>query len=379
MGALSPLDAVEQLARLPSSLYSDELQEAFEGYVPAALAKQRRRRDSKNSKSKKKTKKIGFDALFSVILSFSLNTLLSTAVLKLILLALSFAGPLLLGAITHYLENLDGKDVTNTDLYRGLVLVGILSGTAILSSLLSTNYNIRLALLKIRLNGALSRIVFYRSITFSLAQQAELQLNMGEINNFLQIDVGNVAGAFNGIHELWSLPISLIICFALLYIQIKLAFLAGVIVIVLMIPVNSYIAKRIGTSTTRLMLEKDKRVQIVNESLWSIASLKMTGLDAMAHRLSSLHRHKELRFLAQRKYLDAVCVLLWTFLPVLVPFVTFLTSTVVLEQQLSSAEIISTIALLQMLIFPMNGKHYSYTRYTHAIYSITYIPHVYPI
>ena len=115
-----------------------------------------------------------------------------------------------------------------------------------------------------------------------------------------------MAGIFSSIHELWSLPLSICICFALLYQKIKMAFLAGVVVIVLMIPVNSYIAKKIGSSTKNLLIEKDSRVKIVNESLMSIASLKMTGLDDMAHNLSSRYRLKELYYLAQKKYLDAV-------------------------------------------------------------------------
>jgi ABC-type multidrug transport system fused ATPase/permease subunit len=52
--------------------------------------------------------------------------------------------------------------------------------------------------------------------------------------------------------------------------------------------------------------------------------------------------------------LDAVCVFLWALTPVIVPFVTFL-STVYLNVDLTAAEVVTALALLNMLIFPMNA------------------------
>ena len=52
----------------------------------------------------------------------------------------------------------------------------------------------------------------------------------------------------------------------------------------------------------------------------------MLGLDRFIRTSTAALRGRELRFLARRKYLDAVCVLLWAILPVLVPLTTFTTA-----------------------------------------------------
>lgn len=122
-----------------------------------------------------------------------------------------------------------------------------------------------------------------------------------------------------------------------------------------MIPLNRVIAVKIGTATTKLMSYKDARVKLITECFRSIKSIKMSGLeDTMAAR-SMIHRDNELKYLSQRKYLDSWCVFLWASLPLLVPYITFVTTVTALNRQLSASEVFTTLALLNMLIFPMNA------------------------
>lgn len=80
----------------------------------------------------------------------------------------------------------------------------------------------------------------------------------------------------------------------------------------------------------------------------------MCGWEDIIAALSNKKREEELVFLKQQKYLDAVCVFLWASLPVLVPFATF-TTTVLMGESLNAVQVFTTIALLNMLIFPMNA------------------------
>jgi ABC-type multidrug transport system fused ATPase/permease subunit len=102
------------------------------------------------------------------------------------------------------------------------------------------------------------------------------------------------------------------------------------------------------------MKAKDARVKVITEALSNVISLKMSGLEGAVLNASGEHREKELRYLVHRKYLDAVCVFLWALTPVIVPFVTFL-STVYLNVDLTASEVVTALALLNMLIFPMNA------------------------
>lgn len=167
--------------------------------------------------------------------------------------------------------------------------------------------------------------------------------------------MGKAGDIITAVHDLWSLPLQILIAFILLYLQVNVGFLAGVVIILVMIPLNRVIAVKIGAATKELMVHKDARVKLITECFRSIKSIKMSGLeDTMAER-SMDHRDKELKYLSQRKYLDAWCVFLWASLPLMVPYITFVTTVAALNRKLSASEVFTTIALLNMLIFPMNA------------------------
>lgn len=170
----------------------------------------------------------------------------------------------------------------------------------------------------------------------------------------IQVDVERVCDCVKTLHDLWALPLQIVVAFALLYLQVKFAFLAGICIILFMLPVNTVIAKRIGKATVQLMKHKDKKLQVLSESTRSMKGIKMFGWEDVVFRMSNGHRELEMSFLAQQKYLDAVCVFLWACLPVIVPFATLATA-ILSDQQVTAAKVFTTLALLGLLIIPMNA------------------------
>lgn len=65
-------------------------------------------------------------------------------------------------------------------------------------------------------------------------------------------------------------------------------------------------------------------------------------------------RDKELKCLKGRKYLDALCVFFWATTPVIISVLTFATY-VLMGNTLSAAKVFTGIALLNMLIAPLNA------------------------
>jgi ABC-type multidrug transport system fused ATPase/permease subunit len=272
--------------------------------------------------------------------------------IKLLLCGLSFVGPLLLGEIVSYLENgiENGHDIS-----VGITLVLVLCFSSFLSSILSTNINIRYLEVKLSIQSSLTLFVFHRAIQLPLIAWKDLGFSEAQITNFIQIDIDQISGLMNSFNDLWSQPLQIVIAFVLLYLQIKIAFLAGICVIVCMIPLNSIIAKQIGKSTDLLLKQKDFRLKILLEGFQNMISCKMSSLEGILLKTANSYRKKELYYLGWRKYLDAICVFLWATTPVLVPFMTFLTAVLIAKQPLRASNVVTTIALLQMLIFPMNA------------------------
>jgi len=264
------------------------------------------------------------------------------------LIGLSFSGPLLLGYIVQYLQ--DG--VTTDNITEGLFYMGLLSLSSIASALLNTNYNLRSLGIKMNIQGALVRMIFNRSMSLPMIALKDLYLTEAQISNIIQVDVDQLSNCIKSIHDLWALPMQIIVACILLYINIQVAFIAGIVMIILLIPMNSWIAKQIGNSTDSLMRAKDSRVKVITEALQSITSVKMCGLEDAVLLKSNEYRAKELYYLSMRKYLDSLCVFLWACTPVIVPFMTF-TTTVLLHIDLTPSRVITTIPY--MLIFPMNA------------------------
>lgn len=65
-------------------------------------------------------------------------------------------------------------------------------------------------------------------------------------------------------------------------------------------------------------------------------------------------RKLEMAALSKQKYLDALCVFFWAITPTIIKLLTFATSTVI-GQPLTAATAFASVALLNMLIGPLNA------------------------
>lgn len=65
-------------------------------------------------------------------------------------------------------------------------------------------------------------------------------------------------------------------------------------------------------------------------------------------------RKRELKTLSRQKYLDALCVFFWAITPVIVKLLTFATAAL-MGQALTAATAFASVALLNMLIAPLNA------------------------
>lgn len=205
------------------------------------------------------------------------------------------------------------------------------------------------------MKGSIMLAVFKCATKLRMQEKTERDLTDAQMVNFLQIDVERCVETIKAFVDLWIIPLQVIVAFALLYMQVNVGFLAGVAMIVIMIPINSVIAQRIAKATGELMKHKDSRIAILAEALKGMLALKCGNLEEEVMEVSGVLREKEVSCLRMRKYLDAWCVLLWATMPLAVPNATFMATLLILKENLSPAKILTTLALLNMLIFPMNA------------------------
>ncbi|RZC35044.1 multidrug resistance-associated protein 7 [Asbolus verrucosus] len=225
-----------------------------------------------------------------------------------------------------------------------------------------------MSMVGLRMRGALVTTIYRKTLTVS-----ETVLNsafsVGEIVNFMSTDTDRIVNSCPSFHALWSIPFQLVVTLYLLYSQVGLAFLSGIAFSIILIPVNKVIANKIGKLSTKLMQEKDARVKMLTEVLRGIKAIKLYVWEQHFLRLITKLRDKELKYLKGRKYLDALCVYFWATTPVLISILTFGTY-VLMGNKLTAATVFTGIALLNMLISPLNAFPWVLNGLTEAWVSI---------
>ncbi|XP_072239695.1 ATP-binding cassette sub-family C member 10 [Leuresthes tenuis] len=267
-------------------------------------------------------------------------------VLKMMVNIIIFAGPLLLSCLVNFIEE-KGALVS-----RGIWCVVGLFATSLLSSVLRNIYVFEVSKVALSARAALVSIIYSKALRVSSCSLAGFSL--GEVVNLMSTDTDRVVNFLNSFHELWSLPFQFSVTLYLLYLQVDVAFLGGLGVALVLVPFNKFLASRILSNNKHMLKCKDNRVKLMTEILFGIRVIKFYNWEPHFTQMVADCRKRELSHLKALKYLDAVCVYTWAALPVVLSILTFVTY-VLLGHQLTAAKVFTTLALVGMLIAPLNA------------------------
>ncbi|XP_060871850.1 LOW QUALITY PROTEIN: ATP-binding cassette sub-family C member 10-like [Metopolophium dirhodum] len=227
----------------------------------------------------------------------------------------------------------------------GLVLMSLISIVFV------SHYEYQKHMLGIKIRGALVTMIYKK--TLELNTVTLNNFSIGEIVNFISTDTTNLVNACNSFHSMWSVPFQLVVVLYLLYQQLGIAFLSGVFVTILLIPINKVITSNIGKLSGKLMKEKDKRVKLMSEIIKGIRVIKFHVWEKYFIDKVMDYRKLEVLNLKKRKYLDALCVYFFATTPITISMLTFSTY-IFLGGQLTASKVFTSMALLHMLITPLN-------------------------
>ncbi|XP_010488818.1 PREDICTED: ABC transporter C family member 13-like [Camelina sativa] len=258
---------------------------------------------------------------------------------------IGFAGPLFLNRLIKYLEKGSESSV-------GYTLAISLGLASIFKSFLDTQYTFRLSKLKLKLRSSIMSVIYRKCLLVNTANRSGF--SEGEIQTFMSVDADRIVNLCNSLHDMWSLPLQIGIALYFLYTQVNFAFLSGLAVTILLIPVNKWISVLIASATEKMMKLKDERITKTGELLTNIRTLKMYGWDNWFANWLKETRATEVTHLATRKYLDAWCVFFWATTPTLFSLSTF-GLYALMGHQLDAATVFTCLALFNSLISPLNS------------------------
>nr|XP_054955342.1 multidrug resistance-associated protein 1 isoform X6 [Pan paniscus] len=131
--------------------------------------------------------------------------------------------------------------------------------------------------------------------------------------------------------------------------------LAGVAVMVLMVPVNAVMAMKTKTYQVAHMKSKDNRIKLMNEILSGIKVLKLYAWELAFKDKVLAIRQEELKVLKKSAYLSAVGTFTWVCTPFLVALCTFAVYVTIDENNILDAQTaFVSLALFNILRFPLN-------------------------
>ncbi|XP_052159889.1 ABC transporter C family member 13 isoform X2 [Oryza glaberrima] len=272
-------------------------------------------------------------------------TYLRLGLLKVINDSIGFVSPLLLNKFIKFLQQGSGGA-------DGYILAISLGLTSIIKSFLDSQYSFRLAKLKLMLRSSIMGIIYRKCLCLSLSERS--RFSEGEIQTFMSVDSDRTINLCNSLHDAWSLPLQIGVALYLLYTQVNYAFLSGLAITVILIPVNKWISTRIAHATEKMMKHKDERISCAGELLAHIRTVKMYSWERLFTQRLVERRELEVKHLATRKYLDAWCVYFWATTPTLFSLCTF-SIFAIMGHSLDAATVFTCVALFNTLISPLNS------------------------
>uniref|UniRef100_A0A7S4JUQ1 Uncharacterized protein n=1 Tax=Paramoeba aestuarina TaxID=180227 RepID=A0A7S4JUQ1_9EUKA len=209
--------------------------------------------------------------------------------------------------------------------------------------------------------------VYDKSLRLSIgARQASTH---GAIVNLMAVDAQRFQDLMPYLHMVWSAPMQIALALYFLYLVLGASIFAGFLLMVILIPINGVIAKKMRGFQTRQMGIKDTRLKLLNEILNGIKVIKLYAWEESFLNKVEDVRNKELTTLRNASLIKAVTSFLWTSTPILVSVVTFATY-VGYGGVLTADKAFTALSLFNILRFPTNALPMVITNVAEASVSV---------
>ncbi|XP_065155853.1 multidrug resistance-associated protein 1 isoform X1 [Atheta coriaria] len=291
------------------------------------------------------SKKTQASVLPAIIKSFG-PTFLFGALLKLTQDILTFASPQILRLLIDFVENKEED-------WKGYFYAVLLFVVAVIQTIVLAQYFNRMFLVGMRIRTSLVSAIYRKALIMSNAARKES--TVGEIVNLMSVDAQKFIELTAYICMIWSAPLQILLALYFLWDVLGPSVLAGLAVMIIMIPINGYIANRTKLLQIKQMKNKDERVKLMNEILSGIKVLKLYAWEPSFEAQVLKIRNKEMKVLKQAAYLNAGSSFIWSCAPFLVSLVTFATFVLVDEKNvLDATTAFVSLSLFNILRFPLS-------------------------
>ncbi|XP_039693699.1 ATP-binding cassette sub-family C member 4 isoform X4 [Pteropus medius] len=213
--------------------------------------------------------------------------------------ALRVVQPIFLGKIIRYFENYDPTN--SVTLHEAYAYVTVLSVCTLILATLHHLYFYHVQCAGMRLRVAMCHMIYRKALRLSNAAMSKT--TTGQIVNLLSNDVNKFDQVTIFLHFLWAGPLQAIAVTALLWMEIGISCLAGLAVLIILLPLQSCIGKLFSSLRSKTAAFTDMRIRSMNEVITGIRIIKMYAWEKSFAELITNLRRKEISKILRSSYL----------------------------------------------------------------------------
>uniref|UniRef100_A0A8C9TYY6 ATP-binding cassette, sub-family C (CFTR/MRP), member 9 n=1 Tax=Scleropages formosus TaxID=113540 RepID=A0A8C9TYY6_SCLFO len=277
---------------------------------------------------------------------------------------LGFAGPLCILGIVKRL----GKDESMTEQQDKACFFGVyflsshelLQKTTVLAVLLFLALVLQRTFLQasyyvtietgINLRGAM---IYNKILRLSTSNMSMGEMTLGQINNLVAIETNQLMWFLFLCPNLWAMPVQIIMGVILLYYLLGPSAMIGASVIVLLAPVQYFIATKLADTQKSTLDYSTDRLKKTTEILKGIKLLKLYAWENIFCNSVEETRTKELTSLRTFALYTSMSIFMNAAIPIAAVLVTFVTHAYNSDARLNPAEAFASLALFHILVTPL--------------------------
>eukprot|EP00070_Physeter_catodon_P001800 XP_007103614.1 canalicular multispecific organic anion transporter 2 [Physeter catodon] len=284
--------------------------------------------------------------LRALMATFGSSFLLSMC-FKLIQDLLSFINPQLLSVLIRFISN------PTAPTWWGFLVAGLMFVCSVMQTVILHQYYHCIFVMGLRFRTGIIGVIYRKALV--ITNSVKRESTVGEIVNLMSVDAQRFMDVVPFINLLWSAPLQMILAVYFLWQNLGPSVLAGVALMVLLIPLNGAVAVKMRAFQVEQMKFKDSRIKLMSEILGGIKVLKLYAWEPSFLKQVEDIRQDELRLMRQAAYLHATSTFIWICTPFLVTLTTLgMYVSVDKNNVLDAEKAFVSVSLFNILKIPLN-------------------------
>ncbi|KAF3777165.1 ABC transporter C family member 5 [Nymphaea thermarum] len=258
----------------------------------------------------------------------------------------SYVGPYMISYFVDYLGGIIAFP------HEGYILASIFFLAKLIETITTRQWYLGVDILGMHVRSALTAMVYRKGLR--LSSTARQTHTSGEIVNYMAVDVQRIGDYSWYLHDIWMLPLQIILALAILYKNVGLASVATLVATIVSILVTVPLAKMQENYQDNMMAAKDDRMRKTSEYLRNMRILKLQAWEDRYRAILEEMRKVEFTWLQKALYSQALVTFIFWGSPIFVAVVTFATS-IMLGGQLTAGGVLSALATFRILQEPLRN------------------------